>query len=320
MLTARLVLVVSLAGLASCGEGLQEPSPITLRVSVAALGIDHPAEGYLVRIGQHSAYLAAGHSAGFALPAGAYDVELQGVAPNCTLEGDAVTRVVIPPSVVASGSIPAVVFQVECRAASGAIEVATLATGRDYDPNVVVVVDAGTAAAVAVTIYMGGSATVESVLPGAHEVTVRSVSDNCTPTQSGGVPVTVTAGGPTRDTSRITLEFVCEATTGDASIVTQTTGGDVDPDGYTLKQDGTLLEYPDCRGYYCYYGYYPSGPIRLDLTGEFFQGQLTPGNHTYELSDIAANCAVQGSNPRTASVVVGETTEVRFLLVCTDIP
>jgi hypothetical protein len=307
--------MIAVAGTASCdgdGGGSLEPQPPTLRVQVHTTGVD-TVSNYRVRAGTTSAFVPVNGVVGLPLKAGAYEVRLENVSQNCRVVSAHPVQVA-----VVAGQLKTVEFRVECRARAGAIEVTMTASGRDYDQSLLVLVDAGTPSAMTATAFMVGSYTVDGVPPGDHEVTLGSVSDNCTSSPPAPVAVTVTAGGLTRDTSRIAFQFACRPTTGDVAIVTETTGAHLDPNGYTLKRDGTLLQGPNC--YHYYYGYCVSEPRRLDLTGEFFDLRLGLGSHTYELGDIAANCAVQGSNPRAMTVVGGDTTEVRFVIVCTDIP
>ena len=63
--------------------------------------------------------------------------------------------------------------------------------------------------------------------------------------------------------------------------------------------------------------YYPpytrSFPLRLAADGEGIDPEVVPGTHNYELRDLAANCRVDGANPRTVSVVAGTDPDVVLL-------
>ena len=48
--------------------------------------------------------------------------------------------------------------------------------------------------------------------------------------------------------------------------------------------------------------------------------ELTPGSHEVGLGGVSANCQVQGENPRTVSVVAGETVSETFAVVCAAAP
>lgn len=129
--------------------------------------------------------------------------------------------------------------------------------------------------------------------------------------------VMVTAGRLTRDTARTTFEGSCQAITGDVQLLTTTRGADPDPNGYTVMADGQIVIAP-C-GYWDYYCD-PGEPLMLVPNGSHFFFQVAHGDHTYQLGDIAPNCAVNGDNPRTVSVALGETAAVVFDVTCTDVP
>ena len=215
-LLGGMIAVVCAAGCGGDGGAGLEPEPPTLRVQVQTTGLD-TVSNYRVRAGATSAFVRVNGEVGLPLEAGVYEVQLENVSQNCSV----VTAQPVQVTVVAR-QLQTIEFRVECRARTGAIEVTMTATGRDYDQSLVLSVDAGTAAQITETVSMVGAYTVEGVLPGDHQVTLGGMSDNCTASQSGPVPVTVTAGGLTRDTSRIAFEFACKPSTGDVSIATQT--------------------------------------------------------------------------------------------------
>ena len=80
---------------------------------------------------------------------------------------------------------------------------------------------------------------------------------------------------------------------------TITTGNAEDLDGgYTLTMDQGA-----------------AGAFGINATQTF--SQLTPGNHTVTLGDLAENCTLDdGENPRTLAVVAGQTTQTTFNLTC----
>ncbi len=86
-------------------------------------------------------------------------------------------------------------------------------------------------------------------------------------------------------------------TTGALNVSTITAGQPADSDGYELLLDDT-----------------PHGTI--GLAGSLTLADLRPGSHRVALSAIAANCRVQGDNPRTITVTAGESTTVAFELGC----
>jgi dipeptidyl aminopeptidase/acylaminoacyl peptidase len=75
-----------------------------------------------------------------------------------------------------------------------------------------------------------------------------------------------------------------------------TTGGGPDVDGYHLIVD-------------------QGAPIVVALSDEVSL-TLAPGSHTIELADVAANCAVSGTNSRVATVASSGTSAVTFAVFC----
>ena len=125
------------------------------------------------------------------------------------------------------------------------------------------------------------------------------------------------AGGLARDTARTAFTIECQAVTGGVLLRTSTTGNDLDPNGYTLLIDGDPLTepLPDDP-----YGYYGRADVRFSLSDRRLFERVPPGNHTYELTDVAPNCGVDGTNPQAVSVTVGATSDVVFDVVCTNVP
>jgi hypothetical protein len=87
-------------------------------------------------------------------------------------------------------------------------------------------------------------------------------------------------------------------TKGDLDVATATTGADLDPDGYTVTVDGTT-----------------SQATGANATVRF--SALAEGSHTVELSGVAANCTLAGSNPRTVTVAAGSVASTTFDVTCT---
>jgi hypothetical protein len=166
---ARLFLP-GLAALTSFGCGdPHESNPTNLRVSVSTVGVDQD-DGYAIRAGGGAPQPIRGSLILF-LPPGEHDVVLEGIAPNCSVQGPDSVRVTIVPGQVSSAA-----FQVACRAVTGAIEVAAPTSGRDFDADGYTVhVDD----ALATRVFSGGSVVVEGMSPGSHAVRLDDVSGNC---------------------------------------------------------------------------------------------------------------------------------------------
>ena len=88
--------------------------------------------------------------------------------------------------------------------------------------------------------------------------------------------------------------------TGSVSVAASTGGSELDPDGYTLTVDGAE------RG-------------AMNGNGVTISG-LAPGDHSVGLSGVAANCQVQGDNPRPVTIAPDATASVTFNVVCTTPP
>ena len=87
------------------------------------------------------------------------------------------------------------------------------------------------------------------------------------------------------------------AARGDLRVTVTTIGEDIDEDGYYLTLDGT-----------------PIGSVAANSTTIF--SDLAPGLHTVQLEDVVYNCALDGSNPRSAEVAAGGATDVSFEVGC----
>jgi hypothetical protein len=83
---------------------------------------------------------------------------------------------------------------------------------------------------------------------------------------------------------------------GTMEVVTTTTGTEIDPDGYTVQVDAQSV-----------------GPIGASAT---INAAVSAGDHTVQLTGLAANCTVTGENPRTVSVGAGETVTLSFAVSC----
>lgn len=80
-------------------------------------------------------------------------------------------------------------------------------------------------------------------------------------------------------------------------VSTSTSGSNRDPDGYLLSVDSD-----------------PTVAIGISAARNFLD--LPVGDHTVQLTGIAANCAVQDLNPRTVSVAAGSQSVTTFDVIC----
>jgi dipeptidyl aminopeptidase/acylaminoacyl peptidase len=173
----------------------------------------------------------------------------------------------------------------------GTLEVITSTTGSDLDPDGYwLTVDEGAASPIA----PNSADTVVSLNAGTHTVTLASVASNCVLGGENPRTVDVAAGGM----ARLRFEVACsQAAPGAVRVSVSTTGDDLDPDGYEVALDGGT-------------------PKPLVTNGSMSIAGVTPGDHEIALSDVADNCELSGTNPLTATVVSGATTNTTFTVTC----
>lgn len=86
-------------------------------------------------------------------------------------------------------------------------------------------------------------------------------------------------------------------TDGTIEVVTSTSGDDQDSDGYTITVDGSS-----------------SKSVGINDTKYF--ANLEQGSHDAQISGLAHNCSISGSNPRSISISAGDTTSTTFDVSC----
>jgi hypothetical protein len=132
---------------------------------------------------------------------------------------------------------------------------------------------------------VGGSVTLTGLSQGQHSVRLSGLADNC---------VVVGADG----TARVSFTVHCDrATTGALSITVTTLGEPADTDGYLLAVG--------------------EGGVRniANNATEKFVG-LPPGTHLVLLKNLLQGCVLDGGNPQSALVVVGETRAMALVVRC----
>jgi Tol biopolymer transport system component len=88
-----------------------------------------------------------------------------------------------------------------------------------------------------------------------------------------------------------------DGSAGTVVVTVATTGADRDADGYALTLDGT-------------------GARPVEPGGRAVLTEVSPGRHTLALGGLAANCGVDGQNPRVITVATTDTTEVSLTVAC----
>lgn len=144
-------------------------------------------------------------------------------------------------------------------------------------------------------------ATFTDVPPGTHVLHLGGVTANCIVVGDNPRSVDIPVGR--RGSASITVSFVvqCVPNTGSIHISTATSGPDQDADGYSVVLLG---------------GFGGGAPIPTNGSRNF--SDIREGQVAVALSDVSANCVVDGANPRTVDVSFGVTAVVAFTVQCTS--
>jgi Tol biopolymer transport system component len=284
---SRLMAGFVLAGLSCGGEDLQAPTTGILEITTATTGPEPDTDGYVVTV-DDATQTVIGSNATFQLQnveSGDHSVRLAGVMENCAVAGEN------PRSIqVEAGKTARVDFAVTCANGAGTIRVSVTTSGSPADPDgYVAKLDGGDPG---VPIESNGNVTFTGVASGSHTVTLTEVSADCAVTGGPTQSVTVVAG----ETSELGFEVICALPAGSIQVTTATTGSSLDPDGYLVSIDAGTSQAIGSNA-------------TLALEG------LAVGTHSIALSGIAANCHLDGDNPRTVEVLQSSTT-VTFDLTC----
>ena len=176
----------------------------------------------------------------------------------------------------------------------GTLEITTSTTGAEPDADgYTVQMDAQPAQGI------GAAATVQAteVTAGNHTVQLAGIAGNCTVVGDNPRSITITAG----ETTTVTFEVTCSATTGRLHISSSTSGPASDPNGYLVTLDGLDVG-------------------SLSATGELSLDRVAPGPHTLTLADVAPHCWVQDGNHRQVAVNALLQIRVSFVVRCLIAP
>ncbi len=262
----------------------------SLQITSATSGALPDADGYTMTVdgADRGTLVASGAATLDGLPPGAHSVGLSGVAGNCQVQGDNPRSITI----VAGASVTSA-FVVVCTAppsVSGALKITTATGGPDQDPDgYSFAIDAGATQ----SIGLNATTTVTNVAAGAHMVRLSGASGNCTVGGTNPRAVTVVAGA----TADLSFAITCTGTTGSIEVTTDTKGAKPDPDGYTVTVDNGNAQ-------------------TIGAAATVTVPTLPPGSHAVALAAMAANCRVEGENPRTVTVSAGQTATTTFSVVC----
>ena len=266
----------------------------SLSVTTATDGIELDPDGYnLVIDGSQGESIGVGATRVVdRLSDGQHTIGLSGLAANCSTQSENPQTVTIR-----SGATTSVAFAIRCGASSGTIEVATSTSGTGSDPDGFSVMLDGTERG---PIATSATAAFAGIPIGAHSVSLAGVSTNCQVT--GENPRNVTVGGG--QTAQVPFAVTCTGpapSTGTLEVITATTGSDQDPDGYSVSVDAGAGQSVGLNA-------------SLSLPG------ITATRHSVQLTGVAANCTVAGTNPRQATVPAAGSITVRFAITCARPP
>lgn len=175
----------------------------------------------------------------------------------------------------------------------GAIVVQTTTTGASLDPDGYTVTVSGEPSK---TISDSGSIRFARVSAGTGTVTLSGIAANCA-AASNPQSYTLAAGA----TDTITFSVTCQAvaTTGNITVMTETTGANLDSDGYLVTVDANAGT---------------AQPIGINDAVTF--SSVSAGSHTVALSGIAPNCFTNST--QTLTVIAGQTVQATFSVTCTS--
>jgi probable HAF family extracellular repeat protein len=279
-----------LSGPSCSGDDVAAPVNGTLEIITTTGGAEPDADGYAVTIDEGSE-TAIGANATLQLDnleLGNHTVRLAGMAGNCTVAGENPRTVSI-----AAGETGTISFIVTCTATTGSLQVTSSTSGPSPDADgyslTVDGADRGSLGA-------SGGIRVDGLTSGSHEVGLSGVAGNCRVEEGNPRAATVIAG----QTVAVAFTIACTAppaNTGTLRIVTVTTGADLDPNGYAFVLDAGATQ-----------------PVGVNATLTI--GTVAPGSHTVALDGLAANCSIEGENPRDVVVSVGQTATLSFTVRC----
>ena len=260
----------------------------TLRITTVTADPDPETEGYTLVVDAGPAQPIGVNATDVVtnLAVGAHTVGLGGVPDNCTLDPASPA-----PVTIGDGTITELTFTVACRTTTGDVLVRATTTGAIPDANGYVASLDG--AAPGQPIATGGTARFTGVPAGSHTVALSDVADGCSVTGGPSRDVIVTAGA----TVEAAFAVTCAGATGTIEATAATSGTSPDPDGYALSVDGGTSQ-PIPAG----------APLTVP--------NLAPGDHAVGLTGVAANCTVEGTNPRTVAVAADATVPVAFAVTC----
>jgi hypothetical protein len=292
VVSVRYALALTLAPvlcLPACGgDDLTQPGTGTLEITTTTAGPEPDPDGYTFQIdGGPNTPIGSSASTTTDLPEGSHSIRLTGLADNCAVAEN-------PRDVtVVGGQTATATFAVTCTPTNGSLTITTATSGTapDADGYEVTLDGAGRGA-----LPANGSVTLADIPSGTHSVGLSGLAANCTVEGDNPRSSDITGG----QTASLSFTVACTTPSGDGGtlqVFTTTGGPGPDPDGYTFTVDGGTAQV-------------------IGLTAEVDLANTPAGVHSVQLSGVASNCAVDGTNPRSVTVAAGGTAQVRFTVTC----
>jgi Tol biopolymer transport system component len=170
--------------------------------------------------------------------------------------------------------------------------VTTLGQPRDLDESFTVQIDNGPEQPLT-TVNPVNFADLQ---PGTHLVQLNGIASNCAVAGVNPRPVVVPASKKSAPTM-VPFVVQCAALVATVHVTTETTGTDLDANGYNVHLEA-----------------YGATGIGANGTVDFFD--IPQGPLVVSLSELAGNCSVNGANPRTVDVPANGVVNVAFAIVC----
>jgi Tol biopolymer transport system component len=229
---------VALGGMTlACAEGTA-PNDGSFTVVTTTSGAGTDADGYMLRIdsdrrerlGTSDTVVLGG------LAAGGHELDLEGIAPNCTVSGANIRTVTVSP-----GDSAFVRFDVACAGTAGTLQLTVMTEGMDIDPSGYVALLDGLP-----KLAVGANAVASTNVPsGTYQVTLAGVAANCTLDDTGARVAEILTGGITR--VAFTLHCSASAPAGRGHEIAFVRDGGEGDDAlqlnrmYLMNEDGTSL-------------------------------------------------------------------------------
>ena len=227
-LTGSRLLLLAAVALACNGDDLTGPRTGIVRVHIATSGPEPDPDGYTLQLDDGPAQPVAVTAVLSLtdLPAGTHLLRLSGLAPNC-LSAESERTVAVGP-----GEIAVVQFAVDCKGTLGAIEITTLTTGVDLDPDGYLIQLDG---AFTIRIGVNDLFTWSRLAPHLGTLEISELATNCRVQGPSSQPVGIRAGQLTR----IAFTITCSAP--DLSRIAFDSYRDGASDIYVMSPDGSGL-------------------------------------------------------------------------------